>query len=118
VEYLTLSAANLESLARDRVQALEADHYRSQLLLAEAGTDEERTAITAQLRELERRIRVHAGGPEVASGALDGESVPPNDPDRAHPVDVRNNGRSANSSGTDGRGAPTNRDHSLDHAAG
>ncbi|MBC8091370.1 MAG: hypothetical protein H7Y15_05400 [Pseudonocardia sp.] len=59
MRYETLDESDLHVLARERVHALEADHFHWQLRLAEAVEPAEQVEIERKLTELARRIGVH-----------------------------------------------------------
>lgn len=59
LDYQTLTSQHIEQLRAERLQALEADHARTVLLLAETPDAAE---LANQLTELERRIAVHRFG--------------------------------------------------------
>lgn len=58
MDYLFLSQGDLRTLTRERVRALEADHFRLYLTLTEA-TGEQRAVIEKDMAEVERRIAAH-----------------------------------------------------------
>lgn len=82
-EYQTLTAADLDLLRVERLQALEADHARTLLLLAEEPPNS--SDLFEKLGELERRILVHrrpvldgpSGDESGPAGNLSTSDVPP-----------------------------------------
>jgi hypothetical protein len=72
IEFIELTPEHREKLRRERLLALEADHYRIELLLAEEVEPKARGAFTEQLIEYRRRIDAHVGRPETdAAGEHD-----------------------------------------------
>lgn len=61
MEYTRLAPAIFAHLRDERLQTLEADHYRLALLAKEATDSAETTDLTSRQTEIERRISVHAG---------------------------------------------------------
>lgn len=57
MEYAELTDEHRKTLRRERVLALESDHFRTQLILAEGG--DENGGLLEKCAELERRIEVH-----------------------------------------------------------
>lgn len=96
--YQTLTTADSVELARQRVHELEAEHFRMRLRLAEASSTQEQTDIAAMITDLERRIAIHTEAPADARDLDEGE---------------RDGRDGDDSSDTDGRGASTDGDHSL-----
>lgn len=76
MNYETLTAADLQEIARLRVRELETAHVRAALIWAEASDTTERDAAEREMTELSRRIAVHVVRPEQAADdvADDGEA--------------------------------------------
>ncbi len=64
MDYTHLTSEQRTTLRHERIMSLEADHYRTALLLAELPADApsaQREAMQTDLTDLERRLAVHCG---------------------------------------------------------
>lgn len=81
MEYAELTAAHQEALRRERILALESDHYRTLLLIGEVGPEE---PLQQQLAELEERIALYRDStPEPREPDIAFESEPDHNFDKA-----------------------------------
>lgn len=82
MDYTHLTSEQRTTLRHERIMSLEADHYRTSLLLAELPADApsaQRESMQADLTDLERRLAVHCGpgtapAPDVAPAATNGRA--------------------------------------------
>lgn len=76
MDYTELTDEHRETLRRERILALESDHYRTELLIAESGN----YVLREQLAALERRIATYSAplSPEPAEAStLESAEEPP-----------------------------------------
>lgn len=73
--YALIQSNDQAQLRRERLAALELDHYRNALVLEDAGSDEEARRAVQAMGDIERRMAVHRTALGLDQDAQDAEIV-------------------------------------------